>query len=274
MNMQVNVSAANLAAIPLVDARTGGPVRHAIEGRARAFALHDACLNWLPRAARLLMPVMDGASRRWLRHSASPYIAEIEAIAQALGLPGTWFLNGSYEWGCTALARDEGGAPWIARTLDWPFPGLGRHVEIARMRGDAGEFYSVTWPGYVGTLTAMAPGALCGGDESGAASAPHAGTVDAPRRHGAERGAHMAHPFGAARSSAARGVRDLPQLSAMPGRDLSGLRLHGRSSSYWRAATQASAASSSAPRTVSQRGATIRPQPMTGGRARGRGRRA
>jgi hypothetical protein len=25
------------------------------------------------------------------------------------------------------------------------------------MRGPAGEYYSVTWPGYVGTLTALAP---------------------------------------------------------------------------------------------------------------------
>ncbi|MGB8437279.1 MAG: hypothetical protein WCE38_23795, partial [Burkholderiales bacterium] len=112
---------------------------------------------------RLLMPVMDDASRRWLRRSTSPYIPEIEAIARALGLPGIWFLNGSYEWGCTALARDEDGAPWIARTLDWPFPGLGRRVEIARMRGEAGEFYNVTWPGYVGALTAMAPGRFAAG---------------------------------------------------------------------------------------------------------------
>ena len=44
------------------------------------------------------------------------------------------------------------------RTLDWPFPGLGRHVSVAHMRGSAGEFYNVAWPGYVGTLTAMAPG--------------------------------------------------------------------------------------------------------------------
>ena len=47
--------------------------------------------------------------------------------------------------------------PWLVRTLDWPFRGLGRHTEIARMRGDHGDFFSVTWPGYVGVLTAMAP---------------------------------------------------------------------------------------------------------------------
>jgi hypothetical protein len=158
MDTQVNGSAAGLVSIPLVDARAGGPVRYAIEGQARARALHDDCVTWLPRAIQLLLPVMDRASRQWLRRSTSRYVGEIEAIARALELPGIWFLNGSYEWGCTVLARDEGGAPWIARTLDWPFPGLGRHVEVARMPGEAGEFYNVTWPGYVGVLTAMAPG--------------------------------------------------------------------------------------------------------------------
>jgi hypothetical protein len=43
------------------------------------------------------------------------------------------------------------------RTLDWPFRGLGRHLEVARMRGPAGDFFNVAWPGYAGTLTASAP---------------------------------------------------------------------------------------------------------------------
>jgi hypothetical protein len=105
-----------------------------------------------------MVPALDFVARRWLLRSQSPYVGEVKAIAAALGFPGIWFLNGSYQWSCTTCARDEGGAPWLARTLDWPFPGLGRHVEIARMRGPAGEFYNVTWPGYVGALTAMAPG--------------------------------------------------------------------------------------------------------------------
>ncbi len=147
-----------LAAIPIVDIRDGGVVRHAIDGRARASALRDNCVTWLPPAARMMLPVMDAATRTWLRRSCSPYLAEAEAVAAALDFPGAWFLNGCYQWGCTALAREELGAPWLVRTLDWPFPGLGRHLEIARMRGDAGDFDNVTWPGYVGCLTASAPG--------------------------------------------------------------------------------------------------------------------
>jgi hypothetical protein len=149
---------AMLRSIPVVDLRESGVVRHAIDGQARARALRDDCLRWLPAPARLLLPALDAATRRWLRRSSSPYIAEIEAIAKALGFSGIWFLNGSYQWGCTTLARDEGGVPWLARTLDWPFPGLGRHLEVTRMRGAAGEFLNVTWPGYVGSLTALAPG--------------------------------------------------------------------------------------------------------------------
>ena len=82
----------------------------------------------------------------------------MHAIAANLGFPGIWFLNGCYQWGCTALAREQSGVLWLVRTLDWPFPGLGRGLEIARMRGIAGDFDNVTWPGYVGVLTASARG--------------------------------------------------------------------------------------------------------------------
>jgi hypothetical protein len=147
-----------LPEIPVVDVREGGPLRQAQEGAARARALRDDCLSFFPRPVAAALPLLDGLARRWLSRSQSPYVGEIAGIASALGFSGVWFLNGSYSWGCTTMSRDEGGEPWLLRTLDWPFPGLGRHAEIARNCGEAGEFYSITWPGYVGTLTAMAPG--------------------------------------------------------------------------------------------------------------------
>jgi hypothetical protein len=149
---------APLAAIPVVDIRSGGPVRRAAEGAERVRALRSECVAWLPRAANALMPGIDAITRRWLRRSSSPYVGEIATIAATLGYPGVWFLNGCYQWGCTALAREEAGSPWLARTLDWPFPGLGRYLEVARMQGPAGVFDNVGWPGYVGALTASAPG--------------------------------------------------------------------------------------------------------------------
>jgi hypothetical protein len=147
-----------LTPIHIVDVRDGGPVRHAVEASARVRALREAALGWFPRGMLPLTPALDRLARRWLTRSQGPYVADIAAIAAALGFPGIWFLNNSYQWCCTALAREEGGVPWLVRTLDWPCDGLGRHVEVARMQGPAGEFFNVTWPGFVGVLTALAPG--------------------------------------------------------------------------------------------------------------------
>src|SRR5580693_3813706 len=144
--------------ISVVDVGDGGPLRHAVLRRTRARALREDCLTIFPRAVTPFLPTLDGAARHWLTRSCSPYVPEIAQIAAALGFPGVWLLNGSYQWSCTSLAREEDGVPWLARTLDWPFPGLGRHVEIARMRGPAGAFDAVTWPGFVGVLTGSAPG--------------------------------------------------------------------------------------------------------------------
>ena len=146
-----------LPAIPVIDLRDGGPVRHAERNKASARALRDACLAFFPRAALPFVPALDLISRRWLARSRSPYLPEIARIADALGFSGVWLLNASYQWGCTARASDEDGVPWLLRTLDWPFHGLGRHLEVARMQGAAGDFFSATWPGYVGALTALAP---------------------------------------------------------------------------------------------------------------------
>jgi len=60
---------AELAPIPIVDAREGGPVRRASEEIARARGLRDACVNWLPRPAAALLPALDSATRRWLKRS-------------------------------------------------------------------------------------------------------------------------------------------------------------------------------------------------------------
>jgi hypothetical protein len=156
------MTSSDLVSIPLVDVRDGGTLRHARESCERARALRDDCVAWFPRAAQPVVPLLDAVARRWLTRSRSPYVEEIAAISHVLKFPGIWFLNSSYEWGCTALAREDGGVPWLARTLDWPFAGLGRHVELARMAGRAGDFWSITWAGYVGMLTGCAPGRFAG----------------------------------------------------------------------------------------------------------------
>jgi hypothetical protein len=152
------VTRLSLPALPVVDVRDGGPPQHALASAAKARALRDACLRFFPRAALPLVPVLDRLARTVLTRTGSPYVAEVERIAASLGVSGVWLLNASSQWGCTARTCAQDGEPWLARTLDWPFKGLGRHIEFARMRGPAGEFVSVTWPGYVGLLTGLAPG--------------------------------------------------------------------------------------------------------------------
>jgi hypothetical protein len=147
-----------LPSIPIVDIRDGGPPHHARQNPDKARALRDACLGFFPRAVLPLVPALDWMSRSALTRARSPYLDEVAQIAAALDLSGVWLLNASYQWGCTACVCTQEGAPWLIRTLDWPFNGLGRHTEIAQMDGEHGDFFSVTWTGYVGVLTAMAPG--------------------------------------------------------------------------------------------------------------------
>ena len=135
-----------MPAISVVDVGDGGPLRHAVLRRAHARVLRDDCLTVFPRAVTPFLPALDGAARRWLTRSCSPYVPEIAQIAAALGFTGVWLLNASYQWSCTSLAREEDGVPWLARTLDWPFPGLGRHADVVRTKGPGRIFqHHLAW---------------------------------------------------------------------------------------------------------------------------------
>lgn len=109
---------------------------------------------------RRALSVGDAVSRRWLARRANPFAGEIAEIAAGAAGPGAYLLNLSYEWTCTASAAADpsGAGNRLLRTLDWPLNGLGRHVVVARMRGAAGSYENVTWPGFAGVATAMAPG--------------------------------------------------------------------------------------------------------------------
>ncbi|HSV28149.1 MAG TPA: hypothetical protein VLL76_01285 [Candidatus Omnitrophota bacterium] len=109
-------------------------------------------------ARRMYTPVgvrvADRVSRAWMERTGNPLLPELDALAAIVGEPGLHLLNASYEWGCTTGV--SGGV--LLRTLDWPFSGLGRHVAVLDTEGAAGRYLSVTWPGFAGVLTAMAPG--------------------------------------------------------------------------------------------------------------------
>lgn len=146
--------------IPIFDARDVGVVGHLAAERDAALALRRESLAWFPAFARPLAPAAEAVNGWWLRRNVSPYRDEVFEMARLLGEPGVVSLNTSYEWGCTSLGLPSAGGSGatLFRTLDWPFPGLGRSVQVAHMRGRAGEYWNVTWPGAVGVLTAMAPG--------------------------------------------------------------------------------------------------------------------
>ncbi len=99
---------------------------------------------------------MDRRSRRWLAVNETPYGAEIDAVASIPGVTGAHGLNLSTEWACTSATADGR----LIRILDWPIHGLGAAIVVAKHRSAAGTWYNVTWPGFVGVLTGMAPGGL------------------------------------------------------------------------------------------------------------------
>jgi hypothetical protein len=146
-----------LPAIPLIDARSE-PLTAADPSAVRA--LRDTIFGSFRPISMPALPLADWIARRWLARSTSPYLAELDSIATHTRTTGIYAINLSYEYGCTTVARADGPglAPTLRRTLDWPFRGLGRAAIVAHRGGPAGEFFDVTWPGAVGTLTAVAPG--------------------------------------------------------------------------------------------------------------------
>lgn len=150
------MTAEDLPAIPVIDARSGGPlaVARAADARMREL-LRDARRKFTPP----VLAVLDRVSRSWLERTDNPYRDEISEIAEILGKSGAHALNASYEWTCTSgVGKDPQGGVRLLRVLDWRQAGLGRNLVIAWQRGPAGDFANITWPGYVGVVTAAAPG--------------------------------------------------------------------------------------------------------------------
>jgi hypothetical protein len=150
---------AEIPEIPLVDIGRGGGIALFDAQADRAAALVDTALSahaLLPLAACLA----DQISRRWLERQANPYRGEIAHIAEQFSRRGVYFLNIVYEWACSTSAAPDpsGNGARLIRVLDWGLTGIGRYIVIARHETAHGPFYNVTWPGFVGVLTAMAPG--------------------------------------------------------------------------------------------------------------------
>ncbi|MGF1639557.1 MAG: hypothetical protein ACFCUO_01260 [Rhodospirillales bacterium] len=146
-----------LPIIPLIDVADAGPIA-LLDTAADRLATIVAEARHRYGSAALRMG--DRATWQWLTRNRNPYRDELATVAAHVAVPGALLLNLSYEWSCTCgIGVDPAGVGnRMLRTLDWPMNGIGRNVVVARQRASAGSFYNVTWPGFVGVLTAMAPG--------------------------------------------------------------------------------------------------------------------
>lgn len=150
---------AALPSIPVIEARGAAEpaVVSALAEPARLRLVLDGGRRlYTPWGVRLA----DARSRVLLARLSSPYAGAVRQVEAAAGRPGTALMNLSYEWGCTsgAAADPVQGGTTLLRTLDWPFPGLGRALVVVRQAGPAGDYLSATWPGFAGVLTSLAPG--------------------------------------------------------------------------------------------------------------------
>jgi hypothetical protein len=149
--------AATKPAIPVMSFGMDFPLATLIAEEGRAHEMLDQATKGVPTA---LLRSLDKVSRAWLVRHNNPHRAEIDAIAHRLNRAGTYFFSVNYEWGCTCRVAPspDGQSARLIRVLDWRTHGLGRHIMAARVMAPAGEFVTMTWPGYTGVMQALAPG--------------------------------------------------------------------------------------------------------------------
>lgn len=144
--------------IPVIEATGDDSVRKIMESAEGQFAylVEQAQAHY----GKAFISAADRLSRRWLERNLTPYRDDIAAVAGILGVPGAWFLNASFEWSCTcgAAPDPETGTMRLLRVLDWPLNGLGKGLLAVRQSGVAGDYINLTWPGFAGAVTAIAPG--------------------------------------------------------------------------------------------------------------------
>ena len=147
----------DLIDIPVFDVGTKGPLG-VVDFAPERF---EAVMHMGQKAyGSVVLRLGDHFGRKWLHRNVSPLGDMVLATAARTPKPGPISLNLSYDFGCTTgIGQDPSGVGnRMLRTLDWPLKGLGREVVIVHHDGPSGPYYDVTWPGFVGVVTAMAPG--------------------------------------------------------------------------------------------------------------------
>ena len=157
-----------LATIPVTSICAGGLLDYTIAAGVRARALRDACVAWMPAPSRMMLPVIDALTRKWLLRSHSPYLAEVAAIAGAIDVPASGFSTAATSGAARRLRANRTARRGLRARSTGRFPGSAATSRVARMRGKAGDFDNVTWPGYVGHAYGLRARTFRGLDQSGA----------------------------------------------------------------------------------------------------------
>lgn len=153
--MDTESQRAALPDIPVLDVGADFPLELARLAGERGYELLAVATKGVPSPA---LRVADVLSRRWLERNKSPYLGEIRTLAEKSREPGLYYLNVSYEWGCTSAGKSSGGGELLMRTLDWDVAGIGRFVICARIANPLGNWLALTWPAFTGVIQGMAPG--------------------------------------------------------------------------------------------------------------------
>src|SRR5580704_18855961 len=95
--------------------------------RQRAVRTLEIATRGVPK---LLLFAGDGLAHLWLKATDNPWRGLIRSLGDALDYPGVALMNLCYEWGCTTAVGQFRGRPAMARTVDWPFVGLGSLVVV------------------------------------------------------------------------------------------------------------------------------------------------
>ena len=150
-----------MQSLPFIDIRQGGPGQLIRTWPDRARAMIRASRRTLGPISDIIshfaLPQGDRISRDWLVRTGNPFYNEIRDIAEILKVPGVYAFNLCFEWGCTSAVYAQYTGPTLTRVLDWRFPQLGENAMVVLQRGDAGDFYNVTWPGLSGMFQGVAP---------------------------------------------------------------------------------------------------------------------
>jgi hypothetical protein len=152
-----NPPLAPLPDIPVIECGADFPVQTLVAHLDRAHALLDLATARVPVTA---LRHLDRLSRAWLVKWENAHLSEIDAVARIIDRPGAHFFSVNYEWGCTCRVAPatDGASARLLRVLDWTTPGLGANVIAACVTAPAGRYVTLTWPGYTGVLSALAPG--------------------------------------------------------------------------------------------------------------------